>query len=210
MTPDLTITTTHTVAATHSIVGILLAAGVGQRFDPTAQRFKLTQRLESGETVITCSARKLRAAVDQMVIVHGPRSVESWAQTCELDAAQLSCPQAVAGMGASLKAAVLAVPPPTTGWLIALADMPFIDPLTYQSVVEALHGGAALVRPCYANQPGHPVAVHRDKLADLIALDDATGAQTLFKRYRETIHWVPSYDPGCIQDIDVPADLIQR
>src|SRR5690606_5046456 len=138
----------------------------------TAQRFKLTQRLESGETVITCSARKLRAAVDQMVIVHGPRSVESWAQTCELDAAQISCPQAVAGMGASLKADVLRVVPPTTGWMIALADTPFIDPLTDQSVVEALHGGAALVRPRYANQPGQPVAVHNDKLANLIALDD--------------------------------------
>lgn len=189
------------------IVGVLLAAGLGQRFDRSGVRFKLTEPVNATQTVITRSAELLAAACDQLVIVHGPRSIESWQATQHLNAIQLSCPQAHLGMGASLKAAVSAVATPRLGWLVALADMPYIHSSTYQALVQCLQEGCLLARPVYEGQPGHPVVIHHSLGAELLGLDDAVGAQPLFARYREQTQWLPSEDEGCVRDIDVPADL---
>ncbi|WP_372871884.1 NTP transferase domain-containing protein [Paenalcaligenes niemegkensis] len=94
-----------------AIVGILLAAGVGKRFDSSGRCFKLVQAVDCENTVIERSACNLRQHCDQMIIVHGPRSAESWQATQHLDALQLSCTQAHLGMGASLKCAIAAMPP---------------------------------------------------------------------------------------------------
>lgn len=190
-----------------AIVGILLAAGIGRRFDQEGQRFKLTQALTDDETVIARSARQLHHACDQLIIVHGPRSALSWQATQHIDALHLSCTQANLGMGASLKSAIGALATPSTGWIVALADMPYIDPRTYDALLHALNDGCLLARPRYQQQPGHPVALHRKLKADLLALEDENGAQALFKRYREHTCWIESDDPGCIMDIDVPDDL---
>ena len=61
-------------------------------------------------------------------------------------------------MGHTLAAGVAAAPD-AAGWLIALADMPYIDPATYQAVIEALQTGASVAQPTYND--GERRAGHR-------------------------------------------------
>ena len=49
----------------------------------------------------------------------------------------IECPRAQEGMGASLACGVMASPD-ASGWIVALADMPWIRPATIQSVAAAL------------------------------------------------------------------------
>lgn len=43
------------------------------------------------------------------------------------------------------------------GFVIALADMPYIQPETIRAVADSLAEGASIVIPIYQNQRGHPV-----------------------------------------------------
>lgn len=62
---------------------------------------------------------------------------------------------ASSGLGDSIAAGVAATPH-WQGWLIHLADMPFVGAEVFRQVADALRQHA-IVRPSYAQQPGHPV-----------------------------------------------------
>jgi molybdenum cofactor cytidylyltransferase len=93
------------------------------------------------------------------------------------------------------------------GWVVALADMPYIRPDTVRVIARALAEGAAIAAPAYRGARGHPVGFARRFFDELSALRGDAGA-------RETLHahpdWVTLYevdDPGVLRDIDEPSDL---
>jgi molybdenum cofactor cytidylyltransferase len=188
------------------IVGVLLAAGVGRRFDPTGRNFKLLARVNGHGSMLHASAGKLLAAVDEMVVVHGPRSLESYADVDAIAARHLSCLHAAQGVGRSLQSAV-ACSTPRLGWLVALADMPFIAASTYTALCDALRRGALLARPVYKGRPGHPVALAVSLRADVMALAPEQGAAPLFKAHRDRVTYIDVDDAGCIADVDTPEAL---
>lgn len=184
-------------------IGILLAAGGGQRFGVGD---KLTQRLEDGTPVALRAAQRLRAVVPQVTAVLRPQAGE----LAELlDAAGINtvvCPDAALGMGHSLAYAVRQHRD-ADGWLVALADMPLIGSETIATVLEALQQGAPLVAPSYAGQRGHPVGFSARYLDALLALNDDRGARALLERDADRLLLIPVQDPGVLMDIDTPADL---
>ena len=134
------------------IVGILLAAGASRRFGSD----KLTQSLPDGDLVAVRACRNLLAGTDSVLAVVRPGS-ERLAALLQAEGADvLICANAGQGMSASLVSGVRARPE-AAGWLIALADMPWIAPTTIFKVAEALRMGAndcstPLARP--ARSPG--------------------------------------------------------
>lgn len=188
------------------IVGVLLAAGVGSRFDPTGRNFKLLARISGRKTLLQASAERLQADVDELVVVHGPRSLDSYADIGGMTARQFSCLHAEQGVGCTLKSAV-ASSAPVLGWLVALADMPFIAASTYTALCDALRQGALLARPVYKGQPGHPVALASSLCAELMALAPGQGAGPLFKAYSDRAVHIVVDDAGCVEDIDTPEAL---
>src|SRR5690606_32775852 len=113
---------------------------------------------------------------------------------------------AVSGMGASLKCGVLGSSP-QHDILLMLADMPFISLDTLNVVCQALQNGAAMARPFFHGQPGHPVGFSSHLRESLLALDDAQGAAPLLRSRRSEQLRIDVADPGCIHDVDVPEHL---
>ncbi|MDA1117434.1 MAG: NTP transferase domain-containing protein, partial [Proteobacteria bacterium] len=116
------------------------------------------------------------------------------------------CERSAEGMGASLACAVRAAGA-ADGYLVALADMPFVRPSTIAAVRDALSQGAALAAPYFRARRGHPVGFagsFREALQDL-AGDE--GAKRLVDAHAAQLVKVPVGDPGAIRDIDKPADL---
>ena len=93
------------------------------------------------------------------------------------------------------------------GWIVALADMPFIRPETIRSVAERLAAGAAIVAPRYRGQRGHPVGLAARYRAELEALTGDEGARAILKRDAGLVDFVDCDDPGVLRDIDEPKDL---
>jgi molybdenum cofactor cytidylyltransferase len=116
------------------------------------------------------------------------------------------CENAAEGMGASLACAARQAGV-ADGYLVALADMPFVRRTTIAAVREALEAGAPLVAPYFRARRGHPVAFSKSFYKELLTLQGDEGAKRLLAAHERTLKKIPVGDPGVIRDIDTPDDL---
>ena len=191
------------------ICGILLAAGRGKRFDPSGQRNKLLQTLGE-DAVVVRSARHLLAVLPRVVAVVRPGADAVAAELLALGCEVTTCPLADTGMAASLVHALRhsllhAEAENAQGWVVALADMPHVQPSTIQSLKIALEQGAGIAAPLYRGRRGNPVGFSRHYLPQLLALEGDQGARGILKH--STVTELEVDDSGILQDIDTPADL---
>lgn len=184
-------------------VGILLAAGRGSRFDPAGSADKLLARLPDGEAVVAASARHLLAVLPRVVAVCS-REGEVAALLRSLGCEVSICADAREGMGVSLAHAVRASLP-AFSWLVALGDMPFIQPSTIRALNDALVAGAPLAAPLMQGRRGNPVGFGETHLAALLALQGDEGARRIVAANPVTM--VEVDDPGIFADVDRPDDL---
>jgi molybdenum cofactor cytidylyltransferase len=184
--------------------GILLAAGSSGRFGSD----KLLHPLEGGVPMAVLAARQLLRALPNSVAVVRPDDEELKTRLAVEGIGIIVNPNADAGMGVSLACGVRATAH-ATGWVIALADMPWIGADTVRGVVRLLRAGAAIAAPVHDGRRGHPVGfshVFRDELA---ALTGDEGARGLLVRHAPLVQFFEVNDPGCVLDIDHPTDLAQ-
>lgn len=190
-----------------ALVGILLAAGRGARFDATGQRNKLLQPLADGEEVAVAAARNLLAALPSVLAVVRPGNDKLAAKLNGAGCEVTVCDHADEGMAASLVHA-LSCKRMARGWVIALADMPFVQPATAAALAAAVAAGAGIAAPTIGGRRGNPVAFGRMHLDELLQLRGDEGARRLLQAHPVTAIAVD--DPGILQDIDTPPDLLAR
>jgi molybdenum cofactor cytidylyltransferase len=184
------------------IRGMLLAAGEGARFGGN----KLLAVSDQGVPLAAASLRVLKAAGLEVTAMVRPGDTRL-ACLLEQEGARVLAPtEAGRGMGHSLAQGV-AVSARAQGWIIALADMPFIQPATVIALLDALHQGRSLVAPVYAGRRGHPVGFARRYCQELLRLSGDQGARSVLQRHAEDLCLIPVDDPGVLLDIDHPEDL---
>ena len=191
------------------IVGILLAAGRGSRFGGDKLLVPLPAPpagVPAGTPVGIVSATHLAQALAEAIVVLRPGNADLAASMLAMGLATVECPNADKGMGATLACGVSATRD-ADGWVVALADMPWIRPVTIASVAAALAAGADIVAAAYRGKRGHPVGFARRHRDALIASDRDAGARELVAASRDTLTLVEVDDPGVLRDIDVPGDL---
>ena len=186
------------------LVGILLAAGKGVRFDPGGTQNKWMQTMPNGELVAVATARTLLSVLPQVLAVVRPGADLLAAALRETGCRVVECPNADEGMAASLVCA-LSRTRDASGWLIALADMPYVKTSTIAALVEALRRDADIVVPLHQGRRGNPVGFSRRHVPELLTLDGDQGARRLLKTHPVTE--VEVDDPGIAHDIDTPEDL---
>lgn len=189
------------------VVGILLAAGFSTRFGTN----KLLAALpadgpEAGTPVAVAAARHLAESLPESVAVVRPRAQKVSKLLREAGCTTVICKNAAQGMGTSLAAGVRAAGD-ADGWVIALADMPFIAPDTIRRIATALEEGAAIAAPSWGGERGHPVGFARRFRDDLLALTGDEGAREILNAYADCITLYETGDRGVLRDIDVPGDL---
>ncbi|MGV3653163.1 MAG: nucleotidyltransferase family protein [Noviherbaspirillum sp.] len=186
------------------MTGILLAAGKGSRFDPAGLQNKLLQVLPGGACVAAAAAANLAAALPAVLAVVRPGADALAARLREAGCEVTVCPDAEQGMGASLVHA-LQCTRGANGWVVALADMPYVRPDTVAALAAAIAGGAGVAQPVHGGKRGNPVAFGRQHLSALLRLGGDQGARALLKAV--PVAEVEVGDPGILRDIDTPADL---
>jgi molybdenum cofactor cytidylyltransferase len=184
------------------IQGILLAGGTGSRFG--AQ--KLLHPLPDGQAIGAHSARHMIEALGSVLVVTRPGQPELLRIFAETGARVLESPCCVEGMGASLAAAVTASAD-ASGWIVALADMPYLDPANIRAVQRALESGASIVVPVHEGVRGHPVGFGAEWSGALRSLQGDEGARSILLRNAERIQELVMTDANIRRDVDTPADL---
>lgn len=187
------------------ITGILLAAGSATRFGSN----KLLHALPNGMPIAAAAARNLKAAVPTALAVVRPEDHA----LAELFAAEgltvVPCATAAQGMGASLACGVRASSH-AHGWIIALADMPFIQPATILAVRRPLEQGLPLSAPVFQGQRGHPVGLGQEFFEALANLSGDQGARSILAANAARIAMVACADPGILADIDSTNDVLRH
>lgn len=186
------------------IRGILLAAGESARFGSP----KLLHRLPNSSAIGAQAARNLIAGTGNALAVIRPGHGDIAALMCEAGCDIYVARRALEGMGSSLAAAIESSRD-ASGWVVALADMPFIDPLTIAAVKAALERGAALAAPLLnaTGERGHPVGFSSALMNELLALNGDRGARAVIEAHLGELIGIPTDDGGVIADIDVVADI---
>ncbi|WP_083397878.1 MULTISPECIES: nucleotidyltransferase family protein [Pseudomonas] len=214
-----------------SLCVIVMAAGQGSRFRAQAGTDKLLARYETGigesTRVLQQTLRNLKAIGQRRVVVTRPDNGEV-AALARREGFDVLAVQ-TQGMGETLAQAI-AAEPNHRGWLIALGDMPFVQPKTFRQIAEAVSEDVIAVpfcrlknsvSPASSNSPdgtpvagnpvagtpvaGNPVAFGRRYFKALCALTGDRGGRGLFGQGE--LRWVECSDPGIYRDVDVPDDL---
>ena len=186
------------------ISGILLAAGSARRFGAP----KLLQPLHDGLPVAAVAAQTLAQVLPDTWAVVKPGDHALIEVFTALGLHIIENPRADEGMGTSLAAGVNAsVNSVTDGWLITLADMPWIQASTISALADRLENGASIVAPVYQGQRGHPVGFCSHWFQSLSALRGDKGACDLITQNPDAVELLTTADAGVLRDIDYPDDL---
>jgi molybdenum cofactor cytidylyltransferase len=182
-----------------NIAGLLLAAGSASRFGSD----KLRHPLPHGVPIAVQALRTLAAELSEVIAVVKPGDDALFqSEGCKA----VVCERAHEGMGASLACAARAAGK-RDGYIVALADMPYIRPSSIAAVRQALEGGAALAAPYWRARRGHPVGISGAFYEQLLELGGDEGAKKILSEHASKLVKIPIGDPGVVRDIDTPADL---
>jgi molybdenum cofactor cytidylyltransferase len=182
--------------------GILIAAaGQGTRFIQAGGQGNKLNAKQQGSTVFALTLAQALATGLKVHVITRPdnRDVQHVCQSYNVQFTLLDS----AGLGDTIAAGVAATQS-WSGWLIHLADMPFVPVATFIQVSEAL-AEHSIVRPFYSCSPGHPVGFSDIWRADLLALTGDDGARRILAYH--PARPLPVSFPAVIQDIDLPEHL---
>jgi len=201
------------------IAGVILAAGRGTRFGGG----KLLATMPSGKTILETTVLAMTAALPSVtVVVRRDGALMTLAeQICRASGAMLVVNECAddgmatsiaCGVGATAGANVGAnvgtnVGTKVDGWLIALADMPYVKSTTMSLVASQITKATTIVVPTFEEQRGHPVGFGLRYFVELQQLSGDSGARAILQRHPENVRLLPVDDRGIVKDIDTPADL---
>ena len=184
-----------------NVCGIMLAAGSASRFGNQ----KLLYLLPNGMRIVTAAARSLKQALPHCIAVVSDETNEV-ANILEDEGYELAVnPNPHHGIGSSIRCGVRHAD--ADAWVIALADMPFIQSQTISNINEYLIGGYKIVAPTFNGRRGHPVGFISEFKNQLLTLNNDIGAKNILKNNIDLLKVFRTNDPGVIQDIDTKQDL---
>ncbi len=195
---------------------LLLAAGAGTRFG-SDKRLALTS---TGLPLLAATITRYTCLDWPIYIVIRPEDtefrkriqhdLERTSNSVELHWVEAA--EANLGMGHSLRAGVNALlSAGYTHVLVGLGDMPYVATETLQNLKQLLvasTGTDVIVRPRHQSRPGNPVGFSHAHLRELVQLGGDVGARQLLQQQRSQITWLEVDDPGVLQDVDRPEDLL--
>jgi molybdenum cofactor cytidylyltransferase len=161
-------------------------------------------------TVIESTIKAWRETAVASVVVVVSRANVALAQVCETAGANIVVPKVPpADMKASIQAAIQELQrtrAPVDGdcFLVAPADMPWIEPATTDRLISELAASSAeIIVPVHAGRRGHPVALSWALADAVLALGSDESLKTLVNRsqVREV-----ECNATVLGDLDTPAD----
>lgn len=189
------------------VAGVLLAGGTSSRFGDAN---KLLATVEGAPLVCHAARTLVDAGLDPVVVVVGHEADQVRAAVADLPVETIENDAYESGQSTSVGAGIGAIRDrnrAVDAAIIALGDMPYVDPETIETLVGGYGEGVAdALAPSYRGDRGNPVLFDRQFFEDLAAVDgDIGGREILLSSGASAL--VAVDDPGVRRDVDRPEDL---
>lgn len=184
------------------IPGLVLAAGEGTRF---GEGNKLLAPV-GGDPVVVRAVRTLLASrIGPVTVVVGHEADRVRAALSDLPVRTVENPCYREGQATSVRAGIEALPGDAPAALIALGDMPFVDPETIDALGRSYRAGLGTALAAAADgERGNPVLFDGRYFDALTDLEGDVGGREIL---REEGILVETGDSGVRRDVDRPDDL---
>ena len=189
------------------VAGVLLAAGTSDRF---GDRNKLLATHDGDPLVRRAARTLLDAGLDPVVAVVGHEADRVVDALAGLDVAVVTNDAYAAGQATSLRSGIGALrdrDERVDAAVIALGDMPFVEPETVETLVAAYEAGVGdALAAAHGGVRGNPVLFDRRFFGALADVSGDVGGREILLTSEESA-CVAVSDPGVRRDIDEPGDL---
>ncbi len=189
-----------------SIAAIVLAAGQSTRMAP---HHKLLVTDKAGKPLIARTVDNvLSSGARPVIVVTGHREAEIREALGRRPVTIVTARDHAAGLSASLRAGLAAVPETAAAVLVCLGDMPLVTGRMLDRLIETHDAdeGRLIVAPTGDGAFGNPVLWDRRYFPDLTALTGDRGARSLLERHADTVATVELGDPA-LRDFDTVESL---
>ena len=114
-----------------------------------------------------------------------------------------------AGLSASLKAGLAALPPDAEGVLVCLGDMPLVSGAMLDRLIAAFdpEEGRAIVMPTFRGKQGNPMLWSREFLPEIMTISGDVGARHLVGKHADRMVEVEMADDAVLRDFDTTEAL---
>jgi molybdenum cofactor cytidylyltransferase len=186
------------------IAALVLAAGLSSRMGSN----KLLAEWRGKPLVRWTVESALASEAKPVIVVTGHESAKVEAALKGLDVRIVHNLHYAAGLSASLKAGVHAVPANCDGAIVLLGDMPEISPSLIDRMIAAFSppDGRSICVAVHEQKRGNPVLWARQFFAKIEGLGGDTGARELVAAHEELVCDVEA-DGAVLRDIDTPDAL---
>lgn len=189
------------------VAALVLAAGLSRRMGPVN---KLLAEDAAGRPMIARTVDHVLASrAEPVIVVTGHERERVEAALAGRPVRFVHAPDHAAGLSASLRAGLGAVPEDSEGALVCLGDMPLVGPGTLDRILDGFDpaAGRSVVQPVHEGQPGNPVLWGREFFAEIQALSGDRGARGLLARHASHLAAVPVTEDSVLRDFDTPEAL---
>ena len=190
------------------ISAVILAAGESRRM---GKQNKLLLPI-GGEALLVKLVRSVCASdVGQVLVVIGHEAEKIKRELNDLPLSFVYNPNFSEGMTTSIKSGVKEVSPDSDGFLICLADMPFINTSEISKLIHAyvqnrIKEKRLIVVPVFQGQRGNPVLFSSEFRNDILEYKKESGCRGVIMNYPESVKEIKMDNDNMLLDVDTPED----
>jgi molybdenum cofactor cytidylyltransferase len=197
----------HPDETRRTVAALVLGAGKSSRMAPTN---KLLTTNAAGRSMIgQVVDATLASTTGATLVVVGHQADQVMAALAGRAVTFIHAPDFGAGLSASLRAGISALPEWCSAILVCLGDMPLVTPALIDRVVGAYDpaAGHLIVVPTHLGQRGNPVLWDRRFWPDIMGLTGDSGARALLLRHAGHVVERDLGSDAVLRDFDTPEAL---
>ena len=188
------------------IAAVVLAAGRSSRMAPAN---KLLTEVEGQAMVARAVDAALASQAGSVVVVTGHDAARVRQVLAGRDARIIENPDYAAGLSASVRTGIAALPADVDGAIVLLGDMPRVTAAHIDRLIAAFSpdDGRAICVPTWRAKRGNPVLWSSRFFPEMRALEGDTGARGRLRAPADQVCEVEMGDDGVLVDVDTPEAL---
>lgn len=183
------------------IATLILAAGRARRMGQLKQILPWGQDILLGQTINLYQ----KAGMELILVIVGYQKEQIMERLANRKVVWVENNAFQEGMSSSIKAGLDALPEGVEAILLALGDLPLIQPATIKEVVNLFHQKRPpIIIPTFHGKAGHPVLLAKELFPRLYGLSGDIGARQIIKENPHLVCYLEVDDPGILWDVDEP------